>query len=66
MSNLTRELLIKTIVAEDMKNCDGGEYTKTLKINYEYWESMTSEDLCNRYNKISKTNVNVDDLNNKY
>ena len=38
MTNLTRDVLIKTIVAEEMKECDGNDYTKQLKNVYHKWE----------------------------
>jgi hypothetical protein len=67
MSNLTRDALIKTIVAEEMRMCMRGcDYTNQLKSTYRYWENLSSEDLCNKYNQIHNTNVTVDCLQPKY
>ncbi len=62
MSNLTRDVLIKTIVANEMKEYDGSSYTKQLKNVYSKWEHLSSEELCNQYNKIVHTNLTVDVL----
>ena len=63
MSNLTRDVLIKTIVANKMRTCDGIDYTKTLKSLYHVWEHASSEELCKVYNEISSTQLTVDALN---
>ena len=60
MSNLTRDVLIKTIVADKMKSCDGSDYTETLKSMYHVWEHASSEELCRVYNQITSTNLTVD------
>lgn len=62
MTNLTRDVLIKSIVAEEMKECDGNDYTKRLKNVYHKWEHESSEVLCKQYNKIVNTNLTVDVL----
>ena len=62
MTNLTRDVLIKTIVADDMKSNDGIEYTKQLKNVYHKWEHESSAELCKQYNKIVHSNLTVDSL----
>jgi len=62
MTNLTRNVLIKTIVADEMKGQDGSDYTKKLKNVYHKWEHESSEELCIQYNKILNTNLTVDVL----
>ena len=62
MTNLTRDVLIKTIVAEEMKGCNGNDYTKQLKNVYHKWEHESSEELCKHYNKIVHTNLTVEAL----
>lgn len=60
MTNLTRDVLIKTIVADEMRDNDGYEYTQHLKNVYHKWEHESSEKLCKRYNKIVHANLTVD------
>jgi len=60
MTNLTRNVLIKTIVADEMKDQDGSDYTKKLKNVYHKWENESSEELCIQYNRILNTNFTVD------
>ena len=62
MTNLTRDVLIKTIVANEMKSNDGTDYTKQLKNVYHKWEHESSEVLCSQYNKIVNTNLTVEGL----
>ena len=62
MTNLTRDVLIKTIVANEMRSHDGSDYTKQLKTVYHKWEHESSEELCKQYNKIVSTNLTVDAL----
>jgi len=62
MSTLTRDLLIKTIVANEMKNCNGTDYTQQLKSIYHKWEHQSSDVLCKKFNKIENSNVTVDIL----
>ncbi len=62
MTNLTRDVLIKTVVANEMNSCNGYDYTEQLKKKYRYWEHASSQDLCIKYNQINKTNITVDTL----
>ena len=62
MSNITRDVLIKAIVADKMKSCDGIDYTQTLKSLYHEWGHASSQELCDVYNKIRSTNLTVDVL----
>ena len=62
MTNLTRDVLIKTIVADEMKDDDGSDYTQHLKNVYHKWEHKSSELLCKQYNKIVHSNLTVDAL----
>ena len=56
MTHLTRDVLIKTIVAEEMVGCGGTDYVQNLKSAYHRWEHESSETLCKKYNKIKKLN----------
>ena len=62
MSKLTRDALVKSIVADELSGINGQEYIEVLKSTYHKWEHVSSEELCNRYNKIHSTNINVDSL----
>ena len=62
MSTLTREVLIKTIVANEMKEHDGSDYTQQLKSTYHKWEHQSSDVLCQKFNQIQNSNVTVDIL----
>jgi len=62
MSNLTREVLIKTIIAKEMMECTGEGYHQKLKFLYHKWEHESSENICKKYNELETTNVTVDDL----
>jgi len=62
MSTLNREVLIKTIVANEMKEHDGSDYTQKLKNTYHKWEHQSSDVLCQKFNQIEKSNVTVDVL----
>ena len=62
MTNLTRDVLIKTIVANEMREDDGSDYTRHLKNFYHKWEHESSEMLCKHYNKIVNTNLTVEAL----
>ena len=55
MTHLTRDVLIKAIVAEEMKGFNGEDYFKSLKDAYHKWEHQSSDVLCNQYNSIKKT-----------
>jgi len=59
-NNLTRNVLIKTIVSNEMFGIDGEEYTKQLKEIKLKWEHASSEELCRRYNQINHTNITVE------
>ena len=62
MSTLTRDVLIRTIVANEMKEHDGSNYTQQLKNMYHKWEHQSSDALCQKFNQIEKSNVTVDIL----
>jgi hypothetical protein len=62
MSNLTRDVLIKTIVAEEMKSCDSPDYTQQLKNTYHKWNHESSANLCQKYNQLNHTSITVDIL----
>ena len=62
MTHLTRDVLIKAIVAEEMKDFNGEDYFKSLKDAYHKWEHQSSDVLCNQYNSINKTKLTVDEL----
>ena len=62
MTHLTRDVLIKTIVATEMQTNDGEDYTKQLKETKHKWEHASSEELCKRYNQIQDTNITVETL----
>ena len=60
MTSLTRDILIKTIVAEEMKLCDSIDYKKQLQKTYHKWEHESSDKLCQKFNQIEKTSITVD------
>jgi len=62
MTHLTRDVLIKTIVAEEMVGCGGTDYVKSLKSAYHRWEHESSESLCKKYNSIKDANITVETL----
>ena len=62
MTHLTRDVLIKTIVATEMQTNEGQDYTKQLKETKHKWEHASSEELCKRYNQIQDTNITVETL----
>ena len=62
MTHLTRDVLIKTIVAEEMVGCAGTDYVKSLKSAYQRWEHESSESLCKKYNSIKHTRLTVEAL----
>jgi len=62
MTHLTRDVLIKTIVAEEMVGCGGTDYVKSLKSAYHRWEHESSESLCKKYNSIKQTKIGVESL----
>ena len=61
MTHLTRDVLIKKIVADEMTGCDGNDYLKSLKDAYHKW-NMNQPALCRRYNEINDTNITVETL----
>ena len=62
MTRLTRDVLIKTIVASEMRGINGEDYTKQLKETKRKWEHESSEKLCKRYNELESQNITVDGL----
>jgi len=62
MTHLTRDVLIKAIVAEEMKDFNGKDYFKSLKDAYHKWEHQASDVLCQKYNQINDTNITVEIL----
>ena len=62
MTHLTRDVLIKTIVADEMVGLGGTDYLQNLKSAYHKWEHKGSDVLCQRYNQINHTNITVEVL----
>jgi hypothetical protein len=62
MTHLTRDVLVKTIVAEEMIGIGGEDYTKQLKETKHKWEHASSEELCRKYNQLKYTNITVEIL----
>ena len=62
MTHLTRDVLIKTIVADEMVGLGGTDYVQNLKSAYHKWEHESSDSLCKKYNKIKDTNITVEIL----
>ena len=60
MTHLTRDVLIKAIVAEEMKLCDSLDYKEQLQKTYHKWEHESSDRLCQKFNQIEKTSITVD------
>ena len=56
MSNLTRDFLIKNIVAEEMRHNDGTNYAEILKDSYQRWEHESSYVLCQN---LTKSNIQM-------
>ena len=63
MAPLTRDVLIKTIVADEMVGLGGTDYVRNLKSTYHKWEHQSSDVLCRKYNGINSTNITVESLN---
>lgn len=57
---LTRNELIKVVVADAMVHSKPTDYSQTLKKMYHKWEHASSEDLCNEYNRINNCSLSVD------
>jgi len=62
MTHLTRGVLIKAIVADELANSSGEDYLKSLKSSYHRWEHESSDVLCRKYNEIQNTNITVEIL----
>ncbi len=62
MTHLTRDVLIKSIVAEEMRFSDGNDYFKSLKDAYKKWGHQSSDDLCRKFNSIKHTTISVENL----
>jgi len=60
MTHLTRDVLIKSIVAEEMRSFDGNDYVKSLKDAYHKWEHQSSDDLCKKFNALKHTTISVE------
>ena len=62
MTHLTRDVLIKTIVAEEMRSSNGNDYVQSLKDAYHKWEHQSSDDLCKKFNSLKHTTISVEQL----
>tara|TARA_B100001094_G_scaffold27674_1_gene23024 strand:+ start:12049 stop:12243 length:195 start_codon:yes stop_codon:yes gene_type:complete len=62
MTHITRDVLIKTIVADQMVGCGGTDYFQNLKNAYHKWEHESSNSLCEKYNQIQNSNITVEVL----
>ncbi len=62
MTHLTRDVLIKTIVAEEMRSSNGNDYVQSLKDAYHKWEHQSSDDLCKKFNSLKHTKISVEQL----
>ena len=62
MTHLTRDVLIKKIVANEMVGYGGIDYIQALKDAYHKWEHQSSDVLCQKYNQINQTNISVEIL----
>ena len=62
MTHLTRDVLIKKIVADEMVGLGGTDYIQNLKSAYHKWEHESSDSLCKKYNKIQNANISVEIL----
>ena len=62
MTHLTRDVLIKSIVAEEMRSSNGNDYVQSLKDAYHKWEHQSSDDLCKKFNSIKHTKISVEQL----
>ena len=62
MTHLTRDVLIKKIVADEMVGLGGTDYIQNLKSAYHKWEHESSDSLCKKYNQINHTNISVEIL----
>ena len=62
MTHLTRDVLVKVIVAEEMRSLDGNDYLQSLQNAYHKWHHQGSDVLCQKFNTIKKTNISVEQL----
>ena len=62
MTPLTRDVLIKKIVADEMVGLGGTDYIQNLKSAYHKWEHESSDSLCKKYNQIQNANISVEIL----
>ena len=62
MTHLTRDVLIKSIVAAEMKGIDGNDYLQSLKNAYQKWQHESSDNLCKRFNTLRHTTISVEQL----
>jgi hypothetical protein len=68
MQKITRESLIKSIIAKKIINYSGDiylnieNYKKHLNELYHYWEHRSSQELCEEYNKLESKNITLEDL----
>ena len=62
MTHLTRDVLIKKIVADEMVGLGGTDYIRNLKSAYHKWEHESSDSLCKKYNQIQNANISVEIL----
>ena len=60
MTHLTRDVLIKKIVANEMIGYGGTDYLQSLKDAYHKWEHESSFVLCQKFNQLEHTNITVD------
>ena len=62
MTHLTRDVLIKKIVADEMVGLGGTDHIQNLKSAYHKWEHESSDSLCKKYNQIQNANISVEIL----
>ena len=62
MTHLTRDVLVKAIVAEEMRSLTGNDYIQSLKDAYKKWGHQSSDDLCRKFNSIKQTTISVEQL----
>ena len=62
MTYITRDVLIKKIVADEMVGLGGTDYIQNLKSAYHKWEHESSDSLCKKYNQIQNANISVEIL----
>ena len=65
-SKYTRDMLVKSIVANRMSDVDSSgdnaQYVSQLKDLHRKWEHVSSEELILMYNKIQKTAITLSHL----